>query len=79
MHVSLSVLDFIKNNMSAPLDDNQAVANETAQSLMTSVSALSDLAVAVEEADNTVNRTRSLNFNSTDFLRILTVMSNTEV
>lgn len=79
MHVSLSVLDFIKNNMSAPLDDNQAVANETAQSLMTSVSALSDLAVAVAEADNTVNRTRSLNFNSTDFLRILTVMSNTEV
>ncbi|XP_071007922.1 laminin subunit alpha-3-like [Oncorhynchus clarkii lewisi] len=66
------LLDFIKNNMAAPLDDNQAVANETAESLMTSVSALSDLAVAVAEADNMVNMTRSLNFNSTDFLRILT-------
>ncbi|XP_023853748.1 laminin subunit alpha-3 [Salvelinus sp. IW2-2015] len=66
------LLDFIKNNVAAPLDDNQAVANETAESLMTSVSALSDLAAAVAEANNMVNRTRSLNFNSTDFLRILT-------
>ncbi|CAB1324307.1 unnamed protein product [Coregonus sp. 'balchen'] len=76
------LLDFIRNNMTAPLDDNQAVANETAvanESLMTWGSALSDLAEAVAQAEDLVNRTRSLNSNSTDFLRDPMVMSKTEV
>lgn len=76
--MSLSVLDFIRNNMTTPLDDNLAVANEAAESLMTWGSALMNLAEAVAQAEDMVNRTWSLNSSSTDFLRDLMVMSNTE-
>nr|XP_033477951.1 laminin subunit alpha-3 [Epinephelus lanceolatus] len=57
------LLDIIRN-MTDPVETNQAVLNQTADSLMASDSALREVAVLLSDTKDRVNRTQSLNLKS---------------
>ncbi|XP_022072198.2 laminin subunit alpha-3 [Acanthochromis polyacanthus] len=58
------LLDFIRNNMTDLAETNQAVLNQTADSMMASDLALRDLAEPLLNAEDTVDRTQGLNLKS---------------
>ncbi|XP_051232166.1 laminin subunit alpha-3 isoform X2 [Dicentrarchus labrax] len=65
-----TLLDIIRN-MTVPVETNQTVLNQTADSLMKSDSSLREVAELLSDAEDTVNRTQGLNLKSITTLQHL--------
>ncbi len=68
-----SVLETIRN-MTAHVETDQTVLNQTADSLMESLSSLMDVAELLSSTQDTVKKTQSLNLKSQTMLQQLKVM-----
>lgn len=68
------VLDYIMNNLTTPLDSNQATAEQIAQDLMSWNTGLKELEEALKQAEKVVNRTILVNVGNEEVLSNIMVL-----